>query len=63
MLYSDRVYGKVEISEPVILELISCPAMQRLKKIDQAGYFHPYFPGTQHTRYEHSLGVYILLKN
>lgn len=35
--------------------------MQRLKGIDQAGYFEPYYPNTAHTRFEHSLGVFHLL--
>jgi len=61
MHYEDRVYGKVEITEPVILELINCPTFQRLKEIDQIGYFEPYFPGTAHSRFEHSMGVFLLL--
>lgn len=62
MKYTDRVYGNFEIMEPVILELISSPTLQRLKEIDQAGYFEPHFPGTAHSRFEHSVGVYLLLK-
>lgn len=62
MQYTDRVYGTVEITEPIILELIEFPTLERLKHIDQAGYFEPYFPGTAHSRFEHSIGVMILLK-
>jgi len=62
MIYTDRIYGKIKISEPVILELLNCPSIQRLKGIDQAGYPKPWFPGSPRTRFEHSLGVYILLK-
>jgi hypothetical protein len=62
MKYHDRIYGEIEISELVILELIKTPAIQRLKQIDQIGYFEPYFPGTAHSRFEHSMGVFILLK-
>jgi uncharacterized protein len=61
MHYEDKVYGKAEITEPVILELINCSTLQRLKEIDQIGYFEPYFPGTAHSRFEHSLGVFLLL--
>jgi len=60
--YSDRLYGKTEITEPVILELINCPAFQRLKKVDQYGYCEPNFPNANPSRFEHSLGVYLLLK-
>lgn len=63
MKYIDRLYGTVQITEPVILDIIRSKALQRLKGIDQAGYFDVYIPNTHHTRFEHSLGVYILLKN
>lgn len=62
MIYEDLIHGRVEISEPVILDLINCSAIQRLKKIDQAGYSEPYFPNTKHNRFEHSMGDYLLLK-
>ena len=62
MKYTDRVYGNFEIIEPVILELINSPTLQRLKEIDQAGYSEPHFPGTAHSRFEHSIGDYLLLK-
>lgn len=61
MEYKDRVYGSRKITEPVILDLIDCVPIQRLKKIDQAGYFAPFYPGTEHSRFEHSMGVYLLL--
>lgn len=62
MKYVDRVYGELEITEPVILELIKSAPFQRLKDIDQIGYFEPYFPGTSHSRFEHSMGVCLLLQ-
>lgn len=62
MQYLDRVYGKLVIDEPVILELINSAPLQRLKNIDQIGYPEPYFPGGAHSRFEHSLGVYLLLR-
>lgn len=62
MNYSDRIYGQIEIDEPVILDLINSKSLQRLKGISQHGHYEPYFPGTEFSRFEHSLGVYILLK-
>jgi len=59
VIYYDRIYGKVKIQEPVILELIKSPSLQRLKGIDQAGYFKA---RQCYSRFEHSLGVFILLK-
>lgn len=62
MKIKDRVYGDIEIFEPVLLDIIHCSAFQRLKKIDQSGYMEPFSPGTEHSRFEHSIGVCFLLK-
>ena len=63
MVYKDIVYGKLEFSEPVILDLINSNVLQRLKDIDQIGYFHHYFPNLEtFSRLEHSLGVFALLR-
>ena len=62
MRYTDRIYGSVEITEPVALDIIATPEFQRLKDVDQAGYSEPHFPGSKHSRFEHSLGVYELLR-
>lgn len=62
MIYNDRVYGKMEISEPVVLELIGTPAMQRLKGVGQFGYKHMGLSASLYSRLEHSIGVYLLLR-
>lgn len=67
MIYTDRIYGRIKIKEPVILELIASPSLQRLKGVGQAGYSSLYFQlhhskGADFSRFEHSLGVFILLK-
>jgi hypothetical protein len=69
MEYVDRIYGETEISEPVVLELLASPTFQRLKGVDQYGYLLGYasmpnggFPGGQVTRFEHSVGVFLLLR-
>lgn len=62
IICKDKVYGNIEISDPIILDLINCPSIQRLKKIDSAGYYEPFFPGTRRSRFDHSIGVYLLLK-
>ncbi len=68
MEYTDRIYGKFNITEPVILELIGSPTLQRLKGIDQAGYKPLWVKpktrvnGDEASRYAHSLGVYLLLR-
>ncbi len=62
MLWNDRVYGRVEVSDPKILALIEGPTFQRLKGIRQAGPSAIAFPFKNVTRYEHSLGVFHLLR-
>ena len=58
----DPVFGEQLIKEPVILDLIAAPSLQRLRGVDQSGYPEPFFPSAQrHTRFDHSLGVYFLL--
>ncbi len=59
---SDRVYGKEEITEPVLLELMRTGAMQRLKGISQYGMPDDYYHRKGFSRYEHSVGVLILLR-
>ena len=62
MRYEDKVYGEVEIKERVVLDLIESSSMQRLKGIDQHGYFKPFFSENSYNRFEHSMGVFILLR-
>lgn len=62
MKITDAVYGGEEITAPVLVELINCPAIQRLRHIDQGGLSRVWFAGGEHNRYQHSLGVCILLK-
>ena len=53
---------EVAIEEPAILDLIGCPTFQRLKGVRQAGPSALAFPFKDVTRFEHSLGVFILLR-
>jgi HD superfamily phosphohydrolase len=62
MRWVDRVYGEVAIDDPGVLALIGCPTFQRLKGIRQAGPSALAFPFKTVTRYEHSLGAYLLLR-
>ncbi len=61
MRWNDRVYGEVEIDDPALLALIARPTFQRLRGIRQAGPSAIAYPFKDVTRFEHSLGVYILL--
>lgn len=62
MLIEDRLYGKNEIDSPVLQELIESPTIQRLKGIGQLGVPDKYYHLTGYSRYEHSVGVMLLLK-
>ena len=53
----DAVHGSLDI-EGVFLELLDSPEVQRLHGIHQLGLAHLVFPGANHTRLEHSLGVW-----
>lgn len=61
MIIQDRVYGEYTIKEPVLLELIESPAVQRIKNINQYGCPDEYFYVYNFSRYEHCIGVMILL--
>lgn len=58
----NTLYGKFTIKEPLILEMLKHPYMQRLKKVRQYGLDYYYRNSYNYTRYEHSVGVFALLK-
>ncbi|PIY71995.1 hypothetical protein COY87_03275 [Candidatus Roizmanbacteria bacterium CG_4_10_14_0_8_um_filter_33_9] len=63
MKITDKIYGTFNVTSPVILEIIKSAPLQRLKRISQMGppdmFYH--IPG--YSRYEHSVGVMLLLKH
>jgi HD superfamily phosphohydrolase len=60
MIITDRIYGKITIEEPVIIDLIHSKPFQRLKGISQDGVSHFIQPLREGTRYEHSIGTWYL---
>ncbi|RMH01148.1 MAG: HD domain-containing protein [Chloroflexi bacterium] len=62
MLYVDDVYGEVEITEPVLQEVMQSAAMQRLQGVLQHGISGLIGITDKVTRYEHSVGVMILVR-
>ncbi len=59
----DRIYGRFDISDGVLLELMDSPSLKRLNGVSQHGYpaeTKTSFP--HYTRYEHSVGVMLLLR-
>lgn len=61
MTIKDKVYSEFEVTSPLVLELIKTKAFQRLKGISQFGVPNKYYHLDGYSRYEHSIGVYILL--
>jgi uncharacterized protein len=62
MTITDRIYSSQTIDDPLAIEIIRSSVFDRLKGVDLAGWYEPYVPGTKISRYEHSIGVYLLLK-
>lgn len=62
MKITDKVYGDFEISEPVLGELLISSELERLKKISQYGVPDKYHSKKNFSRYEHSVGVMLLLR-
>ncbi len=55
----DVIHGFIEVDK-ITLSIIDTPEFQRLRNIKQLGAVHFVFPSANHTRFEHSLGVYYL---
>ena len=52
----DPIYGFISINE-LEREIINHPTFQRLRRIHQLGLTDMVYPGSTHSRFEHSLGV------
>jgi len=61
MKYIDKIYGEFELPG-VIEELINTSVFQRLKKIHQGGAIFLFNPKISQTRFDHSIGVMLLIK-
>ncbi|ADB57948.1 HD domain-containing protein [Archaeoglobus profundus] len=55
-LIQDTIHGLLKI-EDWMIKIIDTPEFQRLRRISQIGFANLVFPGANHTRFEHSLGV------
>ncbi|MEK6833524.1 MAG: HD domain-containing protein [Nanoarchaeota archaeon] len=62
MRINDRIYGVEEINNKVIIDLIKSASIRRLKDISQLGMPDEYSRVKGFSRYEHSVGVMILIK-
>ncbi len=57
----DSVHDHITV-EGVAADLLNTPAVQRLRRIKQLGTVGLVYPSANHTRFEHSLGVYHLAR-
>ncbi|WP_247002050.1 HD domain-containing protein [Halosolutus gelatinilyticus] len=58
-IIKDSVHDHIRV-EGVARDLLDTPAVQRLRRIRQLGTVSLVYPSANHTRFEHSLGVYHL---
>ena len=62
MRYFDPTYGGMDIEEPVLLDLMQTQAMQRLRGVLQHGVTALIGITPPVTRFDHSLGVVLLVR-
>lgn len=58
----ETIYGTAIVKEQVIIDLINDKYMQRLKDINQYGIDYYVYKPEEYSRYEHSLGVFFLVR-
>lgn len=57
---NDPVYGGIPISK-IELDIINTPIFQRLRGLKQLAHLNYVFPGAEHSRFVHSLGVLYIM--
>lgn len=61
-IINDPVFGFINIPKGLLYDLVRHPLLQRLNRIKQMGLSSVVYPGAQHTRFQHSLGAFYLMK-
>ena len=61
-VFKDTVHRYVRVKDRVIWDLIATPEFQRLRRIKQLGTTYLTFHGAEHSRFNHSLGVYEIVR-
>lgn len=61
-VFKDPVHRYVHVREKLIWDLIDSPEFQRLRRIRQLGTSYLTFHGGEHSRFNHSLGVYEIMR-
>src|SRR5699024_9042908 len=61
-VFKDPVHRYVRIDDQVIWDLVATREFQRLRRIKQLGTTYLTFHGAEHSRFNHSLGVYEIVR-
>lgn len=61
-VFKDPVHRYIHVRSQVIWDLIATPEFQRLRRIKQLGTTSLTFHGAEHSRFNHSLGVYEIVR-
>ncbi|MCR6112397.1 HD domain-containing protein [Bacillus sp. A301a_S52] len=61
-VFKDPVHRYIHVRDELIWELIGTKEFQRLRRIRQLGTTYVTFHGAEHTRFNHSLGVYEIMR-
>lgn len=59
--YKDKIWGSIELSE-LAVKIINTPEFQRMDKIKQLGFSNLIHRDAKHTRFQHMIGVYGIVK-
>jgi len=62
MRIKDNIYGEFTVNDKALVELLRNPLLLRLKNISQFGVPNEYYHHKNFNRYEHSVGVMLLLR-
>ncbi|ADU32357.1 metal dependent phosphohydrolase [Evansella cellulosilytica DSM 2522] len=61
-VFKDPVHRYIHVRDELIWELIGTREFQRLRRVRQLGTTYLTFHGAEHTRFNHSLGVYEIMR-
>lgn len=61
-VFKDPVHRYVHVKDQLIWELINSKEFQRLRRVKQLGTTYFTFHGAEHSRFNHSLGVYEIMR-
>ncbi|MFC0525188.1 HD domain-containing protein [Pontibacillus salicampi] len=61
-VFKDPVHRYVHVRDRVIWDLVGTPEFQRLRRVRQLGTSYLTFHGAEHSRFNHSLGVYEIVR-